>query len=88
MNLRKYVVAGAYFLVGRVGRVRFERGNGEEEGKYDDAKGPNVNFKMVALPRKNFRGDVVGGTTDSSLAFAFELKFGGQPEISYFNFIM
>lgn len=56
-----------------------------EESKEDDSYGPNIDAKCIASPIKDFRGYVVGRSTNSPLVFMLELELGCEAEVSNFD---
>ncbi len=48
--------------------------------------GPNINFVGVSFALKNFRGNIIGGSTNGFFLFFVVLEPGSKSEISQFNF--
>ena len=52
----------------------------------DDADGPDIDLvRVTLLALEHFGGNIVGSTTDGSLALTIELKLGSETEITDFD---
>ena len=83
--LGEIIVTLLYFLVGRIGILGFEGRHAIEQSVEYDSDAPDIDLEMIPFSFQDLRSDIVGSTTDSSLALSLELQFGSQSKITNFN---
>ncbi len=85
-RLRESVLVGANTLIRSLHRGGLERGVAEHERVGDNADGPNVHLKRVAVTLvvvvENLWRDIVRGAADGLFALRRVLKAGGQTKVT------